>query len=228
MTVKKEMKQRTAALHNLGCKVNAYETESMQQMLEQAGYKNVDFADIADVYISTSDLLLEYHLPKASSWCDLVLLGVGDKGYEVIIVELKNYRKETETKPGDFEGLIWHNGTVRQHPAAQVRQYTQYCQYFHSTVVEEKANDPEPKKEEVQTGNIVKSPMVGTFYIKPSPTSNPYVEVGSEVKKGTVLCIIEAMKLMNEIESEFDGKIVEILVKDGEPVEYGQPLFRIV
>lgn len=95
-------------------------------------------------------------------------------------------------------------------------------------VVEEKANDPEPKKEEVQTGNIVKSPMVGTFYIKPSPTSNPYVEVGSEVKKGTVLCIIEAMKLMNEIESEFDGKIVEILVKDGEPVEYGQPLFRIV
>lgn len=95
-------------------------------------------------------------------------------------------------------------------------------------VVEENVSDPEPKKEEVQTGNIVKSPMVGTFYIKPSPTSNPYVEVGSEVKKGTVLCIIEAMKLMNEIESEFDGKIAEILVKDGEPVEYGMPLFRIV
>ena len=95
-------------------------------------------------------------------------------------------------------------------------------------VVEENVSAPEPKKEEVQTGNIVKSPMVGTFYIKPSPTSNPYVEVGSEVKKGTVLCIIEAMKLMNEIESEFDGKIAEILVKDGEPVEYGQPLFRIV
>lgn len=95
-------------------------------------------------------------------------------------------------------------------------------------VVEENVSAPEPKKEEVQTGNIVKSPMVGTFYIKPSPTSNPYVEVGSEVKKGTVLCIIEAMKLMNEIESEFDGKIAEILVKDGEPVEYGMPLFRIV
>lgn len=95
-------------------------------------------------------------------------------------------------------------------------------------VVEENTNNLELKKEEVQTGNIVKSPMVGTFYIKPSPTSNPYVEVGSEVKKGTVLCIIEAMKLMNEIESEFDGKIAEILVKDGEPVEYGMPLFRIV
>ncbi len=95
-------------------------------------------------------------------------------------------------------------------------------------VVQENVSNPETKKEEVQTGNIVKSPMVGTFYIKSSPTSNPYVEVGSEVKKGTVLCIIEAMKLMNEIESEFDGKIAEILVKDGSPVEYGQPLFRIV
>ena len=83
-------------------------------------------------------------------------------------------------------------------------------------------------KEEVKSGNIVKSPMVGTFYSKSSPTSNPYVEIGAEVKKGTVLCIVEAMKLMNEIESEFNGKIVEIFVKDGEAVEYGQPLFRIV
>ena len=86
----------------------------------------------------------------------------------------------------------------------------------------------EPVKEEVQEGNIVKSPMVGTFYSKSSPLSNPYVEIGSEVKKGTVLCIIEAMKLMNEIESEYNGKIVEVLVKDGEAVEYGQPLFRII
>ena len=83
-------------------------------------------------------------------------------------------------------------------------------------------------KEEVKSGNIVKSPMVGTFYSKSSPTSNPYVEIGTEVKKGTVLCSVEAMKLMNEIESEFNGKIAEILVKDGETVEYGQPLFRIV
>ena len=74
---------------------------------------------------------------------------------------------------------------------------------------------------------IVKSPMVGTFYLKPDPNSNPYVEIGKKVKKGDILCIIEAMKLMNEIESEYDGKIVEILVKDGEAVEYGKPLFRI-
>ena len=78
-----------------------------------------------------------------------------------------------------------------------------------------------------QEGNIVTSPMVGTFYIKPAPTSEPYVEIGSQVKKGTVLCIIEAMKLMNEIECEYEGKIAEIYVKDGEVVDYGRPLFRI-
>jgi acetyl-CoA carboxylase biotin carboxyl carrier protein len=89
---------------------------------------------------------------------------------------------------------------------------------------EQKKEKPEENKIE---GNIVKSPMVGTFYIKPSPNSNPYVEIGQKVKKGDILCIIEAMKLMNEIESEFDGEIKEILVKDEEPVEYGKPLFII-
>ncbi len=93
----------------------------------------------------------------------------------------------------------------------------------------EKPEEKEETKEaeEKENYNIVKSPMVGTFYLKPSPTSNPYVEVGKKVKKGDVLCIIEAMKLMNEIESEFDGEIIAILVKDGEPVEYGKPLFKI-
>ena len=84
------------------------------------------------------------------------------------------------------------------------------------------------KLSDENTGNIVKSPMVGTFYIKPNPSAEPYVEVGQRVKKGDVLCIVEAMKLMNEIESEFDGEVAEILVKDGEAVEYAKPLFRIV
>ncbi len=88
-----------------------------------------------------------------------------------------------------------------------------------------KAEIKQDEKEE--SGNIVKSPMVGTFYIKPSPTAEAYVEVGKEVKKGDVLCIIEAMKLMNEIESEYTGKVVEILVKDGDMVEYGTPLFKL-
>ncbi len=94
-------------------------------------------------------------------------------------------------------------------------------------VVSEQSVVLEEDSKEETTGNIVKSPMVGTFYIKPSPTSNPYVEIGKEVKKGDTLCIVEAMKLMNEIESEFSGKVTKILVKDGEPVEYGTPLFVI-
>lgn len=83
------------------------------------------------------------------------------------------------------------------------------------------------KETKQEDGNLVTSPMVGTFYMKPSPTSESYVEIGKTVKKGDTLCIIEAMKLMNEIESEFNGTITEILVNDGEPVEYGTPLFRI-
>jgi len=73
----------------------------------------------------------------------------------------------------------------------------------------------------------VESPMVGTFYRAPAPGVDPYVKEGDPVQKGTVLCIIEAMKLMNEIESESAGRIVKILVENGQPVEYGQPLFLV-
>ena len=76
-------------------------------------------------------------------------------------------------------------------------------------------------------GKTVKSPMVGTLYRAPSPEADPFVTVGSTVKVGDTLCIIEAMKLMNEIESEFAGTVVEILVENGQPIEYGQPLFVI-
>lgn len=75
--------------------------------------------------------------------------------------------------------------------------------------------------------NAQKSPMVGTFYRAPSPTSPPFVEVGQAVKAGDTLCIIEAMKLMNEIEAEKSGTVKEILVENGHPVEYGEPLFII-
>jgi len=80
---------------------------------------------------------------------------------------------------------------------------------------------PEP------TGHTVKSPMVGTFYRAPSPGSPPFSEVGQSVTKGQTLCIIEAMKLLNEIESDASGTIKAILVENGQPVEYGQPLFLI-
>lgn len=77
-------------------------------------------------------------------------------------------------------------------------------------------------------GMIVKSPLVGTFYAAPSEDADPFVSVGDQVKKGQTLAIVEAMKLMNEIESDFDGKVAEIYVQNGQAVEYGQPLFRIV
>ena len=77
------------------------------------------------------------------------------------------------------------------------------------------------------SGITIDSPMVGTFYRASSPTSNPFIEVGQEVKVGQVLCIIEAMKLMNQIEADKAGVVKEILVSDGNPVEYGQPLFVI-
>lgn len=74
---------------------------------------------------------------------------------------------------------------------------------------------------------IVKSPMVGTFYNSSAPGKEPFVKVGDNISKGQVLCIVEAMKLMNEIESEFDGEIVEICVKNEDVVEYGMPLFKV-
>jgi len=74
---------------------------------------------------------------------------------------------------------------------------------------------------------VVKSPIVGTFYRSSEPGSAPFVEIGSTVKKGDVLCIIEAMKLMNEIDSEYDGEIVNVYVENGQPVQYGERLFAI-
>jgi acetyl-CoA carboxylase biotin carboxyl carrier protein len=85
----------------------------------------------------------------------------------------------------------------------------------------------EPEDQTVEDFFEVKSPIVGTFYTAPNPDADPYVEVGAIVKKGQVLCIVEAMKLMNEIEAEVSGEMVEILVPNAHPVEYGQILFKI-
>ncbi|HEY8249314.1 MAG TPA: acetyl-CoA carboxylase biotin carboxyl carrier protein [Burkholderiales bacterium] len=83
------------------------------------------------------------------------------------------------------------------------------------------ATEPEPGQE----GHVVKAPMVGTFYRSPSPDAKVFVEVGQAVKEGDTICIIEAMKLMNEIEADASGVVKAILVENGQPVEYGQPLF---
>ncbi|RKD75630.1 biotin carboxyl carrier protein [Sinobaca qinghaiensis] len=100
---------------------------------------------------------------------------------------------------------------------------------------QEQAKDPASAEKETETkskadtshlGEIT-SPMVGTFYSAPSPEEGPYVKTGDNVKKDSIVCIVEAMKLMNELEAEIDGEIVEILVENGELVEYGQPLFLV-
>ncbi len=87
---------------------------------------------------------------------------------------------------------------------------------------------PVPSGPAVPEGHIVKAPMVGTFYRSSSPSAKPFVEVGDTVKKGQPICIIEAMKLMNEIEADHDGVVKAILVENGQPVEYGEPLFQVV
>lgn len=97
--------------------------------------------------------------------------------------------------------------------------------------VEEAAPAAAPAREETNVdfnrAREIKSPMVGVFYAAPSPDAKPFVEVGSKVKKGDVVCIVEAMKLMNEISAEFDGEVVDVCVHNGDVVEYGQTLFKL-
>jgi acetyl-CoA carboxylase biotin carboxyl carrier protein len=93
--------------------------------------------------------------------------------------------------------------------------------------VSQSAETATSEKVECEEGELITSPMVGTFYQAPSPDSPPYVKVGDKVKSGQTLCIIEAMKIMNELQAEFDCEILDILVEDGQPVEFDTPLFRV-
>ena len=103
---------------------------------------------------------------------------------------------------------------------------TQYLQFAYSQTFKFTAA---PAAETAAiSGHVVKSPMVGTFYRSPSPDSAPFVEVGQQVKAGDTLCIVEAMKMMNQIEADKSGTIGEILVSDGEPLEFDQPMITIV
>ncbi|RMG58084.1 MAG: acetyl-CoA carboxylase biotin carboxyl carrier protein [Gammaproteobacteria bacterium] len=89
------------------------------------------------------------------------------------------------------------------------------------------AEEPAPAEDTLPPGHVVTSPMVGTFYRAPSPGAKPFVEVGDTVSEGDTLCIIEAMKMLNQIEADVSGTVKAILVENGQPVEYGQPLFVI-
>ena len=126
--------------------------------------------------------------------------------------------KEIEVSQGDESVRILRSG-LNETGANKVIQQTEV--YSAEPNIEQKI---EPKKIE---GNIITSPIVGTFYRKPGPDKDPFIRVGDTVEVGDVLCIIEAMKMMNEIKSEFSGKITSINVEDGQPVEFDQHIITI-
>ena len=107
-------------------------------------------------------------------------------------------------------------------------QYDEASPISPTPVIQTTAMVPAALPQPVATGEIdIKSPMIGTFYRAPSPEAGNYIEVGSEVSAETVVCIIEAMKVMNEIKSEVKGVVTQVLVENGKPVEFGQPLFKV-
>lgn len=142
-------------------------------------------------------------------------------------MEIENLIKLIETvSASELTGLKYEENGVKLHLTKKKEQVQVVA--APTAVAEVSVVEPAPEdtgKEEA--GKIVKSPLVGTFYVAPAEDADPFVSVGDPVKKGQTLAIIEAMKLMNEIESEYDGTVAEILVENGKPVEYGQPLFRI-
>lgn len=131
-------------------------------------------------------------------------------------------------KTKDFEINITNHtfGTVVSTP--QTQQIFQATPQVANTPVTAEAQTSATQESNDEGKYItIKSPIIGTFYRKPSPDKDPFVSVGSEISEGTVVCVVEAMKLFNQIESEVSGKIVKILVDDATPVEYDQPLFLV-
>lgn len=133
---------------------------------------------------------------------------------------------ELTLKNAEFE-LTVRRGAVIVAPAATVIAPALPAPVTTETPAKETAPPPTSEPKNDSKYEEVKSPMVGTFYCTPAPDEPPYVQVGDRIRSGQVLCIIEAMKLMNEIEAEISGQVMEILVNSGEPVEYGQVLMRV-
>jgi len=136
--------------------------------------------------------------------------------------------KEIRVKDGGSSIFMTKNNTATMVAAPMAHSVAPAAAHapLASTTTSTTTSAPKAAEETV-AGEEVKSPMVGTFYGSPSPDATNYVKEGQEIKKGDVLCIIEAMKIMNKIEAEKSGKIVKILAKDGDPVQFDQPLFIV-
>ena len=133
---------------------------------------------------------------------------------------------EIEVKEGEESIKLSRNTQAVQNiiSPAETMQITNTADSTRDTTVTDGQKD---KSKELPDGDIITSPMVGTFYRAASPDSKPFVEKGQKVSKGDTLCILEAMKMMNQVNAEAGGTIIDILVDDAEPVEFGQPLFVI-
>jgi acetyl-CoA carboxylase biotin carboxyl carrier protein len=133
---------------------------------------------------------------------------------------------ELEVTEGESKVRIVKSSAIPQNQMVMVPP--QGVQQYHAPAVQGAAPAPAAAPAApVETGHVVKSPMVGTFYRSSSPGAPAFVEVGATVKEGDTICIIEAMKLLNEIDADLAGTITKILVENGQPVEFGQPLFVI-
>jgi acetyl-CoA carboxylase biotin carboxyl carrier protein len=150
------------------------------------------------------DLNLIKKLIKLLEGSTITDLEIEEKEFKIKIA-----KKVRSSSSGDHSRTIHHISSSQDQPQIEVRA--------------EKKED----KEEEKNQHIIHSPIVGTFYRAPAPDADSYIQVGDVVSTGSVLCIVEAMKLMNEIESDVSGKIIKILAENGKPVEFGQPLFLI-
>jgi len=144
---------------------------------------------------------------------------VAKSGVSEVKIENKDFKLTIKNKPEYVSAPVAAPVAVAAAPVATPVAVTQE--------VQTPAKTSETEKEDDSKYVTIKAPIIGTFYRKPSPDKPPYVEVGDTVNVGDVVCIIEAMKLFNEIESEISGKIVKILVDDATPVEFDQPLFLV-
>jgi acetyl-CoA carboxylase biotin carboxyl carrier protein len=120
---------------------------------------------------------------------------------------------------------FWTSIRIRKNSSGVVKTTENAARTRPKEIIEKVAEEEPPKAEE--NTNAVTAPMVGTFYRAPAPDAPPYVEIGDRIKKGQIVCIVEAMKIMNEIESEVSGIVTDILAKNEDPVEYNQELFLI-
>lgn len=146
-------------------------------------------------------------------------------------MEIENLLKLIDTvSRSELTGFRYEENGVKLNLSKKKEKIQTVQSVFEPIMAEKKVAVSESDKVEEPTdieGEIISSPLVGTYYEAPAEGADPFVKVGDIVKKGQTLAIIEAMKLMNEIESECDGVIKEIMVSNGQPVEFGQPLFRI-